>query len=141
MRSDLTGMSENPVDDKGRVSLPSIFRKSLSDETLVLAKSNDPEFPHLRLYAQGDYDAWIERYFESDGGFKDNLLDHQRKLAALKRGAKPVKIDASYRIRIESDLRDYAVITDKVRFNGVNDHVMIIAPEIDDKYDDFVSLY
>ncbi|MCL2137291.1 MAG: hypothetical protein FWH40_07225 [Coriobacteriia bacterium] len=138
---DLTGVSENPVDEKGRVSLPTIFRKPLSDENLVIVRSNDPEFPHLRLYALDDYNAWIERYFESDGGYKDHLLEHQRKLAALKRGAKPIKIDASYRIRLENDLREYAGITDKVRFNGVNDFVMVIAPEVDDKYDDFVTLY
>ena len=141
MRNDLTGKSENPVDEKGRVSLPTIFRKPLSDESLVIVKSHDDEFPHLRLYTIEDYTEFIEKYFESSGGYMAHDIQHQRKRAALARGANPIKFDGSYRIRIEGDLREYAQITDRVKFQGVYDHVMIMSPEIDDKYEVSVPIY
>jgi len=134
VRNDIRGFSENPVDSKGRVSCPTTFRTALSDENLVVTRSNDEDFPHLRLYAEADYYAFIDRYFEGEGGYNDSLQNHQRRLAALVRGATPVKIDASYRITLPQELREYAHITDRVRFNGLLDHVQIIAPEVDDKY-------
>jgi DNA-binding transcriptional regulator/RsmH inhibitor MraZ len=140
MRTDLTGTRQHPVDGKGRVSLPAIHRKPLSDQSLVIVKSNDSNFPHLRLFALEDYLMFVDRYFEGLGGFNTASLDHQQRLTAMMRGSIQVKIDKSYRISLDFDLMKYAGITDTAIFTGALDHVEIFSPEIDTKYDN-VLLY
>ncbi|MDR2957510.1 MAG: hypothetical protein LBU61_04930 [Coriobacteriales bacterium] len=133
MRTDLNGNSENPVDSKGRVSLPTKYRKPLSGVDLVLVKSDDPDYPYLRLYAEDDYAIWVESWFAADEGFKPNKREHQRKMLRLMNFKEPAKVDDSYRIRITPDLRVYAGIEDKVKFVGMGDHVSIMSLEVADR--------
>jgi len=127
---DIRGNSDNPVDDKGRVSLPTKYSPPLSRNDLILVKTEDPEYPCLRLFNQADYAAWIKSWFAGKGGFNASDLRHQRKLVQFNNAIEPVKIDASNRIRIDQKLREYAQIQDKVRFVGMSDSVWIYNPEI-----------
>ena len=135
MRTDLTGNSTNPVDDKGRVSLPNKFRKLLSGVDLCLVRSEDPEFPYIKVYEADDYYEWINQFFEDEGGFRSNSLQHQRKKARLMNSTESVKLDGSYRIRIDPKLREYAKLGDKVKFIGMGDHVAIFGLDIAEELD------
>ena len=128
--ADIRGNSENPVDDKGRVSLPTKYSPPLSRSDLILVKAEDPEYPCLRLYNLADYTAWIDSWFAGKGGYNASNLKHQRKLVQFNNAIEPVKIDASNRIRIDPKLREHAQINDKVRFVGMSDSVWIYNPEI-----------
>jgi MraZ protein len=140
MRSDLVGNSVNPVDEKGRVSLPTKYRIPLSGVDLVLTKSDDPLYPYLRLYSDQDYSQWVDSWFDAEGGYQANRREHQRKMLRLKNFVEPAKIDASYRIRIDPELRSYAQITDKVKFVGMGDHVSIMSLQVAEQLDN-VELY
>jgi MraZ protein len=132
-----TGKSFNPVDAKGRVSLPTKYRKLLSGVDLVLVKSKDDDLPCLHLFTDEDYTEWVQSFFESVGGYKPSNLEHQHMLYGLMDAIEQVKLDASYRIRIDSDLREYAGITDKVKFIGMGSFVSILDPDVAAKISEF----
>ena len=140
MRNDLKGVSENPVDDKGRVSLPTKYRKPLSGIDLVLVKSNNKEFPYLKLYTEEDYYSWVDDFFVAGGGFLANDQLQELQKLRLIGAAEKVKIDASYRIRFTQDQIKYASIGDRVRFIGAGDYVAIMDIDQADKLID-VPLY
>jgi len=140
MTTGLIGKSDNAVDSKGRVSLPAKYRRLLSGSGLVLAKSLDKEFPCLLLFDEDDFPGWVSSWFEKDGGFQTGNLDHQHKKMSIMQNIEQVKIDDSYRIRIEREMLDYAGIDKQANFVGMVDHVRIMSPELALKVKD-VGIY
>ncbi|MDR0308852.1 MAG: hypothetical protein LBH87_02875 [Coriobacteriales bacterium] len=118
MISGLRGTSVNPIDTKGRVSLPTNFRKKLEESELSLVKWIDNGMPQLRLYRSEDYDEFIDKWFEEQGGRKVSNLEHERMGLQFEFSSVMVSLDSSHRIRISQKMRDYAGITDHVIFIG-----------------------
>ena len=129
MRRDLKGKSQNPIDDKGRVSLPAKYRKPLSGADLVLVLSVDDNFKYLNLFDEADYDEWIEKFFEAEGGYRQNSPSDTARMMRLQYFRESVVLDASNRIRIDADLRKYAGLNDSVVFIGMGSYVSLLSPE------------
>lgn len=64
--SELLGEYRHKMDAKGRLSLPSSFRKVLSQDLRI---TPDPENQCLYVFEVDDYSNWVEGLFEGEGGF------------------------------------------------------------------------
>ncbi|MDR1713191.1 MAG: hypothetical protein LBR39_03440 [Coriobacteriales bacterium] len=114
----------HPMDDKGRVSLPSEYRRALPEDLLV-AMAPDKGFPHLRIYSKEDYSAWVDSIFEAKGGFKANKAEHDFLKGEMFANTRKLTLDSKYRISIHPELRKYASLQDEVVIRGAGDHVQI----------------
>ncbi len=117
----LLGRHEYQIDAKGRVSLPSAFRRAVSDNPLVLLQWQDS---HLDLFPE---ETW--------GEIRKNLLNHRRArrdggayLRRITSSAKEVEPDKHGRIRIPKWLRDRIGLTDTVLFVGALDRIELWHP-------------
>ena len=81
---DLNGEYRFKVDGKGRVSLPSKFRKVLSKDLVVARELEDQ---CLYVFETPDYNAWVEKLFvDKFGEYKESDRMHVA-LHASSRGA------------------------------------------------------
>lgn len=112
----LNGAYRFKVDAKGRLSLPSKFRKVLSPN-LVVARELADEC--LYVFENPDYEAWINQLFEKRfGGFDETDQGHLGLLLALKSMAKDVEVDKSGRIMLPAEAREKAGIDKDVVIVG-----------------------
>jgi len=116
------GRHEYQIDAKGRVSLPSAFRRVVSSYPMVLMQWQDT---HLDLFPQ---ETWAD--------IQKNLLTHKRakgdKGAYLRRftgRAVEVEPDTHGRIRIPPLLRQGVGLEDSVAFVGALDRIELWPPE------------
>lgn len=119
--SGLLGRHEFQIDAKGRVSLPSAFRRAVSAHPLVLLQWQPT---HLDLFPR---ETWNE--------IRKNLLAHrkaQRDGGAYLRGITSNSVelepDAHGRIRIPGWLRERAGLEDTVLFVGALDRIELWQP-------------
>ena len=71
---DLNGEYRFKVDGKGRVSLPSKFRKVLSKDLVVARELEDQ---CLYVFETPDYNAWVEKLFvDKFGEYKESDRMH-----------------------------------------------------------------
>jgi MraZ protein len=123
----LKGRAQASVDGKGRVSLPAKYRKLLPEE-LVLAKSPNRDFPALVLYAEEDYDRWLDNVMESKGGYAANNQALDDIMEEYYENSENVKVDGIGRIPLAPHLRAYARIDDDNRgivISGAKDHLVL----------------
>lgn len=100
----LNGEYRFKVDIKGRVLLPSKFRRVLSTH-LVVAKEIDNEC--LYVFESPDFEEWINQLFVSHfGKFEPSKKQHQRLLRKLKSLAMDVEVDKNGRIMLPSKARE-----------------------------------
>ncbi len=136
----LLGRHEYQIDAKGRVSLPSAFRRAVSDSPLVLLQWQDS---HLDLFPE---ETW--------GEIRKNLLSHRRArrdggayLRRITASAVEVEPDKHGRIRIPHWLGERIGLTDTVLFIGALDRIELWHPdrfhaqldELDAGDDDFAA--
>ena len=101
---DLNGEYRFKVDGKGRVSLPSKFRKVLSRDLVV---TRDLEDECLYVFETPEFDAWVNRLFEERfGGYRASSREHVRLRRKLKSRSRDVEVDASGRIMLTGELRE-----------------------------------
>ena len=119
--SGLLGRHEFQIDAKGRVSLPSAFRRTVSTDPLVLLQWQPT---HLDLFP---CETWME--------IQKNLLAHRRAnrdggayLRRITASAVEVEPDAHGRIRIPGWLREQAGLGDSVLFIGALDRIELWHP-------------
>lgn len=113
---DLFGRYSFKVDAKGRVALPSKFRKVLSQE-LVVARAIKDEC--LYVFEKPDFDAWVEKLFEDRfGGYKESDPQHVKLRRKLKGQSYDVEVDASGRIMLQADFRNATEIDKEVIILG-----------------------
>ena len=111
------GEYRHKLDIKGRLTLPSAIRKTLTEETqLVVVPDAKGEF--LSVYTTEAFDAWIESVFEKRGGYDPNNREHLLLQSILCGSATPVSMDAAGRINLQSSLRDKAGIDKDVTLVG-----------------------
>lgn len=120
--SGLLGRHEFQIDAKGRVSLPSAFRRVMSANPLVLLQWQPT---HLELFPS---ETWTD--------IQKNLLAHRRAkkdggayLRRVTASAVEVEPDAHGRIRIPGWLSEQAGLGDTVLFIGALDRIELWHPD------------
>ncbi len=131
--ADLVGEYHHKLDAKGRVSLPSSFRKVL-DENLKVTLS--PENECLYVFEPDAFSAWVDSFFEDDGGYKSRSRRHVKLRRVLNSRARDIEVDSAGRINISADLRSDAGLDKEVVINGDTDHLEIWDAK---RWDDFIG--
>ena len=124
-----TGTHDHKIDDKGRVSLPSDFRRVLekvnSSEALYIVPGLDDRRAHT-VFAVDAYSALIDRHNDFD---YDTDLDQEVMEIKLISNARPVQIDDMGRIVVPRELREAIGLDKIVRFVGNASAFQIWRPE------------
>lgn len=117
----LLGRHEFRIDEKGRVSFPSAFRRAVSPGPLVLLQWQET---HLDLFPAETWDR-----------IRQNLLDHRKRqqdggvyLRRITSSAAEVEPDSAGRILIPGWLREGAALGPRVLFVGAVDRVELWNP-------------
>ena len=129
----LVGEFRHKIDAKGRLSLPSDFRKEVP-ETLMVTQS--PTDDYLIAYDVDGFTAWVDSLFEKDGGYSASNSKHIAMRRVLNSRAKRVDLDGSGRIGISAELRSAAGLQKEVVLVGNTDHFEIWDAK---RWDDFCS--
>lgn len=112
------GQHEHQIDAKGRVSLPSAFRRVTSSRQMALVQSKDT---HLRLFPE---DSWKK--------IREKLRSHMKAnrpwMRQLLSRAGPVEPDKHGRIRIPPQLREQVGLEDSVLFVGMDHYIELWPP-------------
>ena len=120
--SDLVGEFHHKLDAKGRVSLPADFRRSLPENLKVTLS---PEDECLYVFEPDAFSAWVDSFFEEDGGYKSRSRRHVNLRRVLNARARNIEVDSAGRINISADLRSDAGLDKEVVINGDTDHLEI----------------
>ena len=124
-----TGTHDHKIDDKGRVSLPSEFRRVLnsvgSEDALYIVPQLDDPRAHV-VFTTEAYSRLIDRHNEQDYA---SLRAQQRMEAKLITRAKQVQVDDTGRIVVSKDLREMIGLGKLVRFVGNASSFEIWQPE------------
>ena len=131
--ANMVGEFHHKLDAKGRVSLPSDFRKSLPKNLKV---TQAPKDTCLFVFAPEAFDAWVESIFSAKGGYDPSNLEHDRARRILNSRAADVEIDSAGRISISADLRSKAMLEKEVVIIGNSDHVEIWDAK---RWDEFIN--
>lgn len=135
MLKHFTGTHDHRMDDKGRVSLPSEFRRVL--ETVgapgalyVIPALEDPR--GLSFLSIPGYDALIRRHNEAE---YPTFEDEERAEIKLIAHASQIQVDDVGRIVIAKPLRERFDLAKSVRFIGKASRFEIWQPEARDSYE------
>lgn len=118
----LVGEFHHKLDAKGRVSLPSGFRKVLSENLKVTLS---PEKECLYVFEPEAFSEWVNLFFKEDGGYNPRSRRHVNTRRVLNSRARDIEVDAAGRINISADLRTDAGLEKEVVINGDTDHLEI----------------
>ena len=135
--NDLMGQYSYKVDVKGRVALPPKFAKELSKELIVTL---NPEKTCLLLFEPEDFNDWVKRFFEGDGGFQQSNPRHEKIRSVLKGRAKEIETDSAGRINIPSDQRELAGIRSTAVFIGNTGYIEIWDPQAREAFESDIDL-
>jgi MraZ protein len=116
---------------KGRVFLPSVFRKVLQtsgEEKLVLRK--DVHQPCLVLYPES---VWNERMDALREQLNIWNREHQQLLRKMNSEVEEANLDGSGRLLISKRLLEKACITQSIRFIGMDNVIEIWSPDLLDQ--------
>ncbi len=118
-----TGSIDAKTDEKGRVFVPSVFRKILQkegEEGFVLRR--DLFEPCLVLYPRSVWDARVDAIRARTNPFD---RQQQRGLRLFTADAENITLDSSGRMLIPRRFLEHAGIKSDVRFNGMDDVIEI----------------
>ncbi len=100
---DLNGEYRFKVDEKGRVSLPSKFRKMLSKDLVV---TRNPQDECLWVFETAGFNHWIEKLFDDRfDGYDSSDKQHIALRRKLKSRSEDISVDGSGRITLPADKR------------------------------------
>ncbi len=137
-RVDLNGDFRFKVDAKGRVSLPSKFRKVLQGDLVV---TPDVEGKHLMVFRQEDFNEWVDELFvDRFGEYKPSSKTHQDLRRALKGRSDDIEIDKAGRILLPADQRELVKIERNVAIIGNTGYIEIWDAESYDARNDQVDI-
>ncbi|ANE22907.1 MAG: division/cell wall cluster transcriptional repressor MraZ [Eggerthellaceae bacterium] len=120
--TELVGEHHHKLDAKGRVSMPSDFRKVLPKNLKVTLS---PKKECLYVFEPQAFSAWVASFFESEGGYKATSSRHVNLRRALNARARDVEVDGSGRIGLSADLREAVGLEKEVVLTGNDDHLEI----------------
>lgn len=113
---DLFGEFRFKVDAKGRVALPSKFRKVLSKSLIV---SRELEDSCLYVFEPASFNRWVSDLFEDKfGGYNATNRLHVKLRSKLKSNADDVDLDSAGRIVLGSKMREAVGIEKEVVIVG-----------------------
>lgn len=113
---DLNGAYNHKVDAKGRVALPSVYRKVLPTDLVV---TRNPKDECLQVFTPDGFNDWVEGVFEDKFGKYDrSSTKHQALRRALKSRTLDVTIDAAGRITLSPEQRQAVGIEKDVTVVG-----------------------
>lgn len=125
MAVDLMGEYRHKVDSKGRVSLPSKFRKVLSAESpteddapVELVVTLDPMSECLYVFLPDDFNKWVASFFDKEEGCDSRKLEDVKLRRLLKSRAQAVEIDSAGRIKLTPSQCETVGITKDVALIG-----------------------
>ena len=130
-----TGSHDHKVDAKGRVSLPTEFRRVLesmdsAEAVFIVPQYESPE-AHVGFSTQG-YAALIARHNAHAYPTKEHM---RRESIRLIGRARQIQVDQAGRIVLSEDLRRPLKIDKLVRFVGDADSFEIWHPDANDAYE------
>ena len=120
--TELVGEHHHKLDAKGRVSMPSAFRKVLQKNLKVTLS---PKKECLYVCEPDSFSMWVNSFFESEGGYKPTSSRHVALRRALNARARDVEVDNSGRIGLSADMRAEAGLDKEVVLTGNDDHLEI----------------
>ncbi len=118
----LVGEYHFKLDAKGRLSLPSAFRKVLSKNLMVTLS---PKGDCLYVFEPDGFGAWVNSLFEHNGGFNPSSRKQVAVRTMLNSRARAVEVDGSGRIGIPAPQRADASLDKDVVVIGNTDHFEI----------------
>lgn len=128
MARHFTGTHTHKLDSKGRVSLPSPFRRVLEaqggSDTLYLLPNTANEPAHT-VYSQAGYDRVMDAFYEQ---FPE---DHPQHAAAAERyvtNVEAIPVDSAGRFVISRDLRNAIGLEEEVSFVGFGNRFQLWEP-------------
>lgn len=122
------------LDQKGRVAVPQKYRAKLAAESegrVFITPSFNAQFASLDVYPADAWEATIERVAEMD--FDDDD-EREAVFANYLHPAVEQTLDASGRLLITQEHREYAGLVKEVVFTGDNKKFRLWAPEEYAKY-------
>ncbi len=134
---DLVGEFRHKLDAKGRLSIPSDFRKVLS---MNLKITLSPNGECLYVFEPEGFSAWVASLFSRDGGFQSSNSKHVRMRKVLNSRAKSVELDNAGRIGVSAELRAAAGLEKDLVLVGDCDHFEIWDAKRWDDFCDSVDL-
>ena len=135
MLKHFTGTHDHRMDDKGRVSLPTEFRRVLDavgspGALYVIPGLDDPRA--LVFLTTEAYGRLIERHNEEE---YPSLAVQRRMEVKLVTKASQIQVDDAGRIVISRPLRDAFGLEKEVRFVGLASRFEIWRPDVRDSYE------
>lgn len=124
------GSYKHSIDHKGRVSIPSRFRRLLSgdaNETFVVLRGLDA---CVSLFPADEFKRLEDRL--RSRSFSDEI--NRRYQRTLLLDSRDETLDAQGRVAIPPSLIAHAELKKEVLVNGVLDHIEIWSPEVFEKY-------
>lgn len=132
------GTYYHKVDDKGRVALPTKFRKTyeraianeeILNADLVItpspAKDGKDGRECLYVFTTEDFNAYVDSIFEAGGGYNPRNKAHEQLMRALHAEVEDITVDSAKRINIPGKFRDIAGIKKDVAIVGNAGHFEI----------------
>ena len=92
------------------------------------------------LFEPEDFNEWVKRFFEKDGGFQQSNARHVKTRSILKGRARTVETDSAGRINIPSDQREAAGIGSTAVFIGNTGYVEIWDPQAREAFESDIDL-
>lgn len=111
------GSHQRNVDEKGRVIIPSEYRKQLGGE-FIAARGFDNQ---ISLYPLEEWEKHFEKYANGD----ETDAEVRKKQRVMSSTACHVKQDNQGRTSIPQKLRDYAGISESVYFVGITNRIEV----------------
>ena len=132
MLKHFTGTHDHRMDDKGRVSLPTEFRRVLDSmespsSLYVVPGMDDPR--GLAFLTTRGYDELIERHNKAP--YRSTAERRRAEIKFITR-ATQVQVDDAGRIVVARPLRDRFELGKEVRFIGLGSHFEIWRPDLRD---------
>lgn len=131
--ADLVGEYRHKLDSKGRITLPSAFRKVLPTDLKVAISPQDDEC--LYVFEPDGFSAWVDSLFGEEG-YNPNNRKHVMFRRVLNARAKDAQIDAAGRISISAEQREAVGLEKDVVLAGNTDHLEIWDAK---RWDDMVN--
>ncbi|MDR0888608.1 MAG: hypothetical protein LBM21_01780 [Coriobacteriales bacterium] len=132
------GESTHSIDSKGRISLPSKYRKVLPDD-LVIVTSIDTRFPSLEIYSPDGFDAFRDSVFARDGGYQPLSSKHIDLSNKLNSRASSISLDSAGRINIPPKRREDAGLDKDVVLVGNGNHISVFDASVYEKYQEHLD--
>ncbi len=121
------GRHDNPIDKKGRVSIPAPFRAALGEpvKSIYVFPTVDPKRECIVVWSYAEMERLVEKMRR---GFR-GMSDQERRTAMLAvRAARQVTVDENGRMQIPADMAKALGIRDIATFVGDGLYCTIWAP-------------